>query len=438
MFYVYILIAINFLVAGYVVGKSCFSRGGIEFNHILFFTTGFLVYWIVPILVGVLNLFPDAPAMQLWHSIFDTIAISTLVVYLVICLGCYLCFWAGTVLCANIVSQHIEQYRTTFFDIKLLYFYLAIGGAAAAAYAFALRGELFRGYTTGSVYLVSEVSTRGAFIAVSTFLMALSFVYSLKKNEDVGQNLPFWKTIATPFFCVYFLVAILVSSTGGRLYLVSCVLMLLVYRSVYFQPIKLRDASTVILTVLVITGAVGVARLGSAVTFSDLLFNLASEPLFNSFSLIKFLSDDNLPLLRVPIFLVSDFINLLPSVLFPNKSEWLANPADYGFVAFAPLGAISTFFEFIVNFGVIGAFVFFFFGSFVLRLLKTHKPGLLTQTMYIMLSGWLATTFFRDPFSVSLVKAMLEFSVLTPLLFVLTANIVSASLRDIRFTLKPL
>jgi hypothetical protein len=49
-----------------------------------------------------------------------------------------------------------------------------------------------------------------------------------------------------------------------------------------------------------------------------------------------------------------------------------------------------------------------------LHWIKARDGSPLYRTMYVMLSGWLAFTFFRDPFSVSLVKTMFQHSILLP------------------------
>ncbi len=58
--------------------------------------------------------------------------------------------------------------------------------------------------------------------------------------------------------------------------------------------------------------------------------------------------------------------------------------------------------------------------GYFLAWLRKKSDVILYKVMYSMLSGWLIFTFFRDPFSVSIVKNMFEFSVLIP--FVVIAS----------------
>ena len=43
--------------------------------------------------------------------------------------------------------------------------------------------------------------------------------------------------------------------------------------------------------------------------------------------------------------------------------------------------------------------------------------------IYIMIAGWLGFSFFRDPFYVSIVKCMVEFSVIVPTLIVVSLHL---------------
>jgi len=54
-------------------------------------------------------------------------------------------------------------------------------------------------------------------------------------------------------------------------------------------------------------------------------------------------------------------------------------------------------------------------------------PRTLPATFYIMCTGWLAFTFFRDPFSISIVKAMFEDSIILPTLIVIFGSLLHAA-----------
>ena len=54
--------------------------------------------------------------------------------------------------------------------------------------------------------------------------------------------------------------------------------------------------------------------------------------------------------------------------------------------------------------------------------------------MYIMCSGWMAFTFFRDPFHISLIKVILQDSILVPMAVVTFGRILAAACSPVRRT----
>ena len=402
--------------------RQCTSAGKIEFNHVLLFSIGYVVYWITPIAVGESRLFTASSGMTLWYGLFDRIPETTLVLYLLMAVSLYLAFCAGVLLCRRILPGNETAIRGFFFDRRLLNIFLLLGTAAAGAYVVLLRDSFFRGYTLNSV--ISNFDSHGPLIAISIFLLSLAILYSLKRQEK-EPDISFRQAVSHHFFVIYFVFALLVLSLGGRLYFLSSILMLLVYRSVYFQKITYRSFALFVLTVMILAGIIGRLRLGAEVSVTESVFNLAAEPLFNSFSLLQFLADGRFELINVPVFLLGDFVNLIPTALFPGKAALLLNPDDFGYHVFSPVGSLSAFFSFMINFGFLGTALFFFLLGYFLQLLRARGRSLLSKTIYIMTSGWLMTTFFRDPFSTSLVKSIFQYSILFPAIVVFLAGLIT-------------
>jgi hypothetical protein len=149
----------------------------------------------------------------------------------------------------------------------------------------------------------------------------------------------------------------------------------------------------------------------------NILFSLFSETMYTSFSLVSFLEYRNLNFLQFPFLLISDIINLLPSFLFPEKFL-LSYKEIYNLDA--PLGAFHSFISFSLNFGVIGTIVcFFIFGFFLANTKKYASDNMIFKLIYVLISGNLAFTFFRDPFSISIIKNILQFSIIIPIIICL-------------------
>ena len=432
MIIVFFLLAINLAVIAWVVSKSCFSRQGIEFNHVLMFSFGFGFYWLVPIMVGAAHLFDTDIRMQLWYSIFDAIPVTTLILYLLMCLGCYLSFFFGGEWVRQRLSHKRQGYRKTFFYRNLLNLPLLIGTTLSAIFAVLLRDGLFKGYTAGfDVNDASSLVTRGAttiygtFTATSVSLMPVALIYTLKRYEDSNWALTFRQAVLNKFFVSYFVFSVLVLSLGGREYFLCSVFMMLILRTVYFQPITRRQAVSFFAVTFSLAGLFGLIRQNDTISVEGALMNVFLEPLWTGFSLIHFLQAGIVEIIRFPIFLVTSFIDLIPYVLLPNKVSFIPDPADYGYLVFSPGGAENSFFSFMINFGVVGTLIaLFFLGSF-LSYLKVQDKTVMSRTIYIMLSGWLGFTFFREPFYISIIKTMFQFSYLEPIFLVLSLQAIS-------------
>jgi len=145
------------------------------------------------------------------------------------------------------------------------------------------------------------------------------------------------------------------------------------------------------------------------------VLNLAGEPVFTSFSLVSFLGSNYIPWIEFPRFLVGDFVNLVPSAILTNKMDLFPDPTKAGFFFVSPMGAMSSWVSFIINFGLAGTVVVMVFIGFFLRRLLINAKSPIFRTQYLMCSSFLVFTFFRDPFSVSLVKNFFEFSIVVPL-----------------------
>ena len=193
--------------------------------------------------------------------------------------------------------------------------------------------------------------------------------------------------------------------------------MLFIYKSVYFNRILFRNILIGSSFIIIMMGAIGVIRLGGSIDglVYNIILNIVMETMFTSFSMIGFLAAGIIDILNFPIVLLSSFVNLIPSVIFEDKASLIIDMETLGYTLFAPLGALNSFVSFMVNFGAIGSLIVIFFFGYLFSALK-KRTNILCKIYYIMLSGWLPFTFFRDPFSVSLVKNMFEFSIVIPTL----------------------
>jgi hypothetical protein len=105
-----------------------------------------------------------------------------------------------------------------------------------------------------------------------------------------------------------------------------------------------------------------------------------------------------------------------------SKLDMMPDPTKAGFYFISPLGALNSWVSFMVNFGLIGTAFTMLFTGYLLRWLLKMANSPVIKTQYLMCSAFMAFTFFRDPFSVSLVKNIFEFALVMPIFVALVSN----------------
>jgi hypothetical protein len=408
-----------------VAARSSIRRDGLEVNHVLLFTSGFLFYWMLPLGLGSLRLFEDQAELKWWYQYFDRASTpGQRETYLLFTLLIYLSFAFGSLLGSK-VRARADRVQVLPFAERLLEIYLPVGMGLACWYGWKLRTQLFTGYA--GEYTAGGLA-RGTLSATSLLLLSLVLL-KLAYAQRAGRlpRTPL-AVLSDKFFLAYVAVAVALLSLGVRLYVVTAVLICVTFYSVYEARISYRRALTVAAGLTILAGSVGLVRVGASVSPMGVAANLFAEPLFTSFSLLDFIGEGDLPLWNYPRFLIGDLVNLLPTALFPNKAEFLPKFEDYGYTVFTPVGALNSFFSLMVNFGLLGAMLFLCALGFLLGALKRRSIPL-AQVTYSMLTGWLAFSFFRDGFSVSIVKNMLEFSILVPWAIAVSLHVATVAAR---------
>jgi uncharacterized membrane protein len=114
----------------------------------------------------------------------------------------------------------------------------------------------------------------------------------------------------------------------------------------------------------------------------------------------------------------------------------LLNPEDWGFVISMPLGGLHLFVSLIVNFGWLGAAFFCAAIGAAVAALHNRSGTWLGTIIYCAVSGWLGFSLFRDPMSVSIVKNIVQVSLLWPLLVVLALNVLAYAASQARARLE--
>ncbi len=392
-----LLLAIALAIpCGYGYWRSV-SQGRVEINHVTTLTFGFLYYWITPLAVRILAPQVDFPLARVWSGLFREHLIAP---YAASCIALYLCFMVGDTLgarwwrrrraeSARPVPTLALSLSTVFGCVLLLYS------------AYVVRADLFRPTVPGANQVAAAL---GAVTACVVLLGCVALMFALQHPEAPWRRL---------LLSRYFLPAIIGSSMmlfrGSRLYVASLVVMFLIYQTQFRTRIKLKSVIAAFLVFAFLFGAVGTWREGSSPTGA--FFNVFVEPMLVSLSLVHHLRYKGIAWINQPTQLVNDLENLIPTVLMPQKYKLLKQPDAY-----RPLGGIHSFVSFNLYFGLLGTAAFWFLMPLLLQYLRSRQSDTLFATMYVMCSGWLAFTFFRNAFSLSLVKNILEQSIVIPFL----------------------
>ena len=391
-------------------------------DHIALFSAGYLYYWVFPVLVGQFT-FAGAEtnaAYQTWLSIFESVSPRQFVVYSISILVYYACFRLGDALAQRKKFKPSLATAPALNFVPLLYgcvFIVAVG------FTFQIRSAIGMDYSE----LGDAFTAKGTLTAISLVLLALALLITTTNEETT-----FIATVSNRWILGYFLIAVLLLGMGERLYVMTSLLLLVAYRSVFFKKYTLPQLLAFVFGMAALSAVAGLIRLRASVDISSLILNLAFEPVFTAYSLISFLGSNHVPWIAFPKFLAGDFLNLVPTAVMGNKQDFLPDPTKAGYYFVSPLGALNSWVSFIINFGLIGtAFVMSFVG-YLLGWLRKEATSPIVKTQYLMCSAFMVFTFFRDPFSVSLVKNIFEFSLFAPLFLALVSGLLTWSSVGIR------
>jgi hypothetical protein len=176
-------------------------------------------------------------------------------------------------------------------------------------------------------------------------------------------------------------------------------------------------------------------RVGENPNAERFLYYASTEALLTSPSMFGAIADGEgaeLTPLRVPVFLASDLANLAPRLIFPNKDSLRLDPKDRGFSIVNPLGAFALQLSLLINFGWLGGLLFlavlgYAFSRILEESATSDKASLrrFWRIAYAATVAWIPFSLFRDPFSISLIRGMLGFGVISPLILLQLPKLVS-------------
>jgi hypothetical protein len=405
-----LLFAIAVLLPAWYAYRRSVARGMVAINHVTTFTFGFLVYWITPMLAGV---YGSRFASQLSSVYFSFFTERFVVPYLAVCIGLYLCFMIGDSLGARLF--HYSEARTASITPKVALSLVTAAGCVLALYtSYTLRAELLLPYSTRLTFKTA----RGTLTSCVVLLGVVALIFTLDR-----PRIPWRKRLSSRYILPFLAGCMAFLWMGTRLYFVSFFVMLAVYQSNFQKRLKLTTVLLGMIGLVAVSGAVAILRShGEIHKIADATISLFQEPVLTSLSLVHYLGGRHIAWTNSPVYLASDFSNLIPALILPEKAVLRKRMPVYN-----PLGAVHSFVSFNLNFGVLGTAAFLFLLAIGFRYLKSRSSSTLFATMYIMCSGWMAFTFFRDAFFISLVKTIVQDSILLPIAIIALGRLLSAA-----------
>lgn len=394
------------LLFRYLVGRKAV--------HVDFFIFGMVYYFVLPGVVFERELLSGMPGIDEWFLtasrfysggsvIFLTYLLSWVFSFLI---GCTM-FRVFTLLAPKkeltLESKVTQSYRPPDFIIFFLVVFLLF---VFSYYVVVGSGSLFSGYTVSyDSFVLGGISTVSIFL-YGIYLSLVDYRARVLKFFILLVLLAVWSTLLMSGSRMYVLVPMVGFTT---LYLLKFSNVMQRLKMVFFI---LFLASAFVL--------VGVFR-SSGFSLNNMLYIFLAEPIFTSYSMLTFWSDNVLSLFEVPVSFLGGFYNLIPSVLWPNKSEFILSLRDMGYSIETPLGAESIVASLTGNFGWVGAPLILFFSGFVLEILfflRVRSAFYLLS--YVGAVSVLPFMFFRDPLSVS-IKSLFTLSVFLPAFLYLMA-----------------
>lgn len=343
--------------------------------HNYLFVFGFVYYLICPFILGYYNSFEDYPGMQLFYANYPREDKMSL--YIILCFLLLISFFIGSLSAlffTKNVNYNKEHVVNGVFKVKRWFIVLLL--IFDNYYILSNRSILFTGYS-------NEYST--AFLGgIATFnnIFLFLWLYTRFSKDKIGK------------FLLFLLLenSIILLGMGSRMFVLIPVISILIFL-IDNHKITKKTISILSLILVLLFLCIGVLRENNEVSFEALAFIGCAEPMFTWISASSFVNyNANINLIEFPSHFIGTFISIIPSVLLPNKGDFINEIPYY---IDTPLGACSIVPLIYGNFGLFGAPVMMFLAGFLLTVLR-YKKGIFSMCYYYCCCSVIPFLLFRD------------------------------------------
>jgi hypothetical protein len=372
-----ILVGVGILLARYLCGKLM-----LEGSMLLF---GMVFYCFIPFFAFGSGIYELGPGAEIWEMEFSQIFAAEHYAFALFILY-YFSFKFGWFLPSpslgarfnTAISDRYKYFFAVALTLSLLYFGYNARDMFGAGYALEYNHLLMGPLATTNLLLTLVCLNIRQWEDFKLFNKEIIFVFLLTLNS------------------------LLLLSMGGRMYVIIPVVAFFL-QQINKEPALFQERLKYLVRVLcflVVFIFVGVWRLGadfgSDLKFWDFIVTSLGESILTSISLASYFQCKDLPFFQIPFNYLGSFFNLMPSFVFPTKSSFIPELDPLGTCVYSPFGATHIGAALIINFGVIGTFIYFVAFGFVFKSFrKVQKNG---WWLHYYFCSLLPFMFFRDGF----------------------------------------
>jgi hypothetical protein len=375
-----------------------------EINHKGLFLFGFLFYFVCPVIVLQTALFNGLPGIDAWKSA-NALNSSNFALYIVLITWFFVSFYLGSFLGQKYTNVNYSVERSLGKLSSALV--LVLVAAFTFFYIFKMRGVAFKGYAED---VVGNSST-GIISTTNLLIFYLHFVVKQPKNTK------------RVFLVLLIINSIFLLGLGGRMYVLIPIIAYIV-RAYNNRVASGKPVWPFVVVPFVggtAAGIIGTIRMGGQ-GYDLIPYFVFAEPIFTSYSAFSYLNQNHIPLVSMPYNIFVAFVNIIPSIFWPGRAEFVNNLISSWMKFESPLGAMSLFVSVFADFGsVLGGVFMMVFGGFFGHLYKAFKNGNMNRDLYYCFISLIPFSFFRDPIGIPIKLIILSFTVL-PFLIQLLRN----------------
>ena len=414
-----ILVIINILLPILCIYHFCHNKNGIRLDHIFILSSGYLYYWITPIAMYRFNLiarFNESDFASFFNIDNILVSESLMINYLTIIIITYMSFILGEILSKKLKYKFK---KIAPFSLKPLQFISFVYFILLSLLTTATYQYYFKGYTENIFDLKGSVIALNLFLLILLYLFYLSSEYSINFKNVYNNNI----------FYIYLLSSLLLLSLGNRTWIICGILSFYVLYTNYYNRILTKYIIFGFIFLIIGLGIFANIRSGNIdyISANNTIFLGLYDTFATHNSLKYYLINNEIYYFRFPIILLNNLLNIIPTLVMPDKASLLISTGDIGVDYQTIQGAGHAFPLLMIHFGIIGTFIISFATPF---LLNYFKQSIYWKASYVVLVAHLAAPIFRD-FDNFFIKIFIQVCLIMPFGYLLTCNIFNNRISNI-------